>query len=90
MARALRQIDLFAAPKKQSAIRRRPVRAVVHLNPQSAMRKPQHRLTRSNVELRGPKSGLKLGPRSSRGVRSAPFPAQIPKPPTKWVLEGAQ
>eukprot|EP00969_Alexandrium_andersonii_P131829 5829939-Alexandrium_andersonii.AAC.1 len=28
---------------------------------------------RSKLELRGPRSGLKPDPRSSRGVRSAPF-----------------
>eukprot|EP00969_Alexandrium_andersonii_P055829 2460590-Alexandrium_andersonii.AAC.1 len=31
----------------------------------------QKRCGRSDLELRGPKSGLEIGPRSSRGVRSA-------------------
>eukprot|EP00969_Alexandrium_andersonii_P331217 14639158-Alexandrium_andersonii.AAC.1 len=39
--------------------------------------------TRSNLELRGPKNGPNMGPRSSGGVRSAPFLTQIPNPPTK-------
>eukprot|EP00969_Alexandrium_andersonii_P347918 15383603-Alexandrium_andersonii.AAC.1 len=35
---------------------------------------------RSNLELRRPRSGLKVAPRSSRGVRSAHVFAQIPNP----------
>eukprot|EP00969_Alexandrium_andersonii_P086229 3801349-Alexandrium_andersonii.AAC.1 len=31
-----------------------------------------------------------MGPRSSRGVSSAPLLAQIPNPPTRWVLEGVR
>eukprot|EP00969_Alexandrium_andersonii_P350408 15433177-Alexandrium_andersonii.AAC.1 len=31
-----------------------------------------------------------LCPRNSRGVRSAPFVAQMPNPPTKWVIAKAQ
>eukprot|EP00969_Alexandrium_andersonii_P178673 7899936-Alexandrium_andersonii.AAC.1 len=33
---------------------------------------------RSNLELLGPKSRLRIGARSSRGVRSAQFGAHIP------------
>eukprot|EP00969_Alexandrium_andersonii_P144709 6399176-Alexandrium_andersonii.AAC.1 len=54
-------------PKVQSAIHPRPVRAPISLNPQSAMRNTQNRFTLSSPELRGPKSGLEMGPRSSRG-----------------------
>eukprot|EP00969_Alexandrium_andersonii_P352610 15438051-Alexandrium_andersonii.AAC.1 len=43
----------------------------------------QNRFRRSDLEPRGPKDGLKSGPRSSRGVRSAPLLAQIPNLPTK-------
>eukprot|EP00969_Alexandrium_andersonii_P023602 1030686-Alexandrium_andersonii.AAC.1 len=45
---------------------------------------------RSNLKLRGPKSGLKHGPRSSRGVHSAPLLAQIPDLPRKAGLEGVR
>eukprot|EP00969_Alexandrium_andersonii_P176143 7788374-Alexandrium_andersonii.AAC.1 len=45
---------------------------------------------RSNLELRGPKNGLKLGPRSSQGVRSAAFSAQIPNLRTNAGLEGVR
>eukprot|EP00969_Alexandrium_andersonii_P057921 2551595-Alexandrium_andersonii.AAC.1 len=41
----------------------------------------QNRFRRSNLELRGPRSGLKNGPRSSRGVRSDPFCALNPNKP---------
>eukprot|EP00969_Alexandrium_andersonii_P070086 3092884-Alexandrium_andersonii.AAC.1 len=34
---------------------------------------------RSELELRGPRNGLECDPRSSRGVRSAPLFALIPK-----------
>eukprot|EP00969_Alexandrium_andersonii_P052344 2298683-Alexandrium_andersonii.AAC.1 len=37
-------------------------RAAICLNPQSSLRKAQHHFKRSNLELRGPKSGLKIGP----------------------------
>eukprot|EP00969_Alexandrium_andersonii_P149151 6595491-Alexandrium_andersonii.AAC.1 len=42
------------------------------LNPQSAMRNMQSHFTHSNLEPCGPRNGLQTGPRSSRGVRSAP------------------
>eukprot|EP00969_Alexandrium_andersonii_P333415 14735093-Alexandrium_andersonii.AAC.1 len=48
----------------------------------------QNRSKRSNLELRGPKNGCKLGPRSSRGVRSAQFLVEIANPPMKWAIEG--
>eukprot|EP00969_Alexandrium_andersonii_P255319 11286128-Alexandrium_andersonii.AAC.1 len=35
-------------------------------NPRSAFLKTQHRLRRLNVELRRPRNGLRMGPRSSR------------------------
>eukprot|EP00969_Alexandrium_andersonii_P089211 3937965-Alexandrium_andersonii.AAC.1 len=54
------------------------------------MRTTQNPFTRSNLELHGHRSGLKIGPRSSRGVCSAPLLAQIPNPPTKRVLEGVR
>eukprot|EP00969_Alexandrium_andersonii_P258484 11428708-Alexandrium_andersonii.AAC.1 len=52
----------------------------------------QNRFKRSNLELRGPRNGLKSGPRGSRGVCSAPFPAQNPDLPTtawpEWIRRG--
>eukprot|EP00969_Alexandrium_andersonii_P192062 8483830-Alexandrium_andersonii.AAC.1 len=56
---------LFIAKRPQSAIRARPVSAAIRLNPQSAMRKAQHRFKRSNLELRGPRNDLKTGARNS-------------------------
>eukprot|EP00969_Alexandrium_andersonii_P054440 2396356-Alexandrium_andersonii.AAC.1 len=64
------------------------VGTAIRLNPQSAFWNTQNRNTRSNLELRGPRSGLEMGPRSSRGVRSAQLFADIPNLPTKWVIEG--
>eukprot|EP00969_Alexandrium_andersonii_P174463 7713710-Alexandrium_andersonii.AAC.1 len=63
-------------------------RAAIRLNPQSAMRKMKNRFRRSELELRGPRNDLRIGPRSSRGVRSAAFLAQIPHLPTKRAIEG--
>eukprot|EP00969_Alexandrium_andersonii_P252895 11177405-Alexandrium_andersonii.AAC.1 len=40
---------------------------------------------RSNLELRGPRNGLKVDPGSSGRVQSAPLFAQMPNPPTKWA-----
>eukprot|EP00969_Alexandrium_andersonii_P307673 13600583-Alexandrium_andersonii.AAC.1 len=54
------------------------------------MRKTQNRFRRSNLELRGPNNGLRIGARSSGGVRSAPFCALIPNLPTKAGLEGVR
>eukprot|EP00969_Alexandrium_andersonii_P358984 15452186-Alexandrium_andersonii.AAC.1 len=54
-------------PKLQSAIRPRPVRAQIRLNPQSTLRKMRTRFRRSNLELPGTRSSLKIGPRISRG-----------------------
>eukprot|EP00969_Alexandrium_andersonii_P247996 10958783-Alexandrium_andersonii.AAC.1 len=48
----------------------------------------QNRFRRSNLELRGPRSGLKICPRSSRGVRSAQLCMEIPNPPPERVIEG--
>eukprot|EP00969_Alexandrium_andersonii_P216184 9548652-Alexandrium_andersonii.AAC.1 len=67
----------------QSAIRARPANATIRFDPQSAMRRMQNRFKRANLELRGPKSGLEIGPRSSRRGRSAPCFAQIQNPPTR-------
>eukprot|EP00969_Alexandrium_andersonii_P028579 1248080-Alexandrium_andersonii.AAC.1 len=38
----------------------------------------QHRCKHAKPELRGPRSGLEIGPRSSRGAGHAPFPAHNP------------
>eukprot|EP00969_Alexandrium_andersonii_P370043 15476423-Alexandrium_andersonii.AAC.1 len=43
----------------------------------------QNGFRRSNLELRESRDGLKFGPPSSEGLRSAPFFAQIPILPTK-------
>eukprot|EP00969_Alexandrium_andersonii_P069958 3087975-Alexandrium_andersonii.AAC.1 len=45
----------------------------------------QNRFRRSELELRGPRSGLKICPRSARGVHSARLFAPIPNP----TVEGA-
>eukprot|EP00969_Alexandrium_andersonii_P114942 5083228-Alexandrium_andersonii.AAC.1 len=37
----------------------------------------------SKLELRGPRTGLKVDPRSSGGMHSAPLLVQTPNPPTK-------
>eukprot|EP00969_Alexandrium_andersonii_P297789 13161512-Alexandrium_andersonii.AAC.1 len=50
----------------------------------------QNRFTRSNLELRRPKNGLKIGTRSSRGVRSAQLLVEIPNLPTNMGLEGVR
>eukprot|EP00969_Alexandrium_andersonii_P282635 12494857-Alexandrium_andersonii.AAC.1 len=62
----------------------------ISLNPQSAIRKLQRRFKRSELELRGPMNGLNMGPRSSPGVSSASFSAQIPNPRTNTALEGVR
>eukprot|EP00969_Alexandrium_andersonii_P002937 126482-Alexandrium_andersonii.AAC.1 len=49
-------------PKVQSAIRPRPASAATRLNQQSALRNTHDRFGCSNLELRGPKSGLRLVP----------------------------
>eukprot|EP00969_Alexandrium_andersonii_P249994 11048231-Alexandrium_andersonii.AAC.1 len=72
----------------QSTTRSMPVRSAIRLNPQSAMRNMQNCFKRSELELLGPKSGLKIRPRLSRRVRSAPLLAQIPNPPTERLNEG--
>eukprot|EP00969_Alexandrium_andersonii_P261978 11582098-Alexandrium_andersonii.AAC.1 len=59
-------------------------RAAIRLNPQSTVQNMHNRIMRSDLELRGPRKGLRIGPRSSRGVRSAPVLAQIPNPLAKW------
>eukprot|EP00969_Alexandrium_andersonii_P299292 13231496-Alexandrium_andersonii.AAC.1 len=64
------------------------VNGAISLNPQSAMREIQNRFRRLNLALRGPRIGLNIGPRSPRGVRSAPFLAQIPNPQTNTTIEG--
>eukprot|EP00969_Alexandrium_andersonii_P125567 5551239-Alexandrium_andersonii.AAC.1 len=50
----------------------------------------QNRFTRSNLELPRPRNGLRIGPRTSRGVRSAPFLTEIPNLPTKASLDGVR
>eukprot|EP00969_Alexandrium_andersonii_P015210 664237-Alexandrium_andersonii.AAC.1 len=52
-------------PTAQSAIHPMLVRARTRLNPQSAVRKTQHRFGRSNLDLRGPRNGLEIGPPNS-------------------------
>eukprot|EP00969_Alexandrium_andersonii_P153990 6808182-Alexandrium_andersonii.AAC.1 len=44
-----------------------PPQFTIRLNPQSAVRDMNDRFRRSNMELRGPRNGLEIGPRSSRG-----------------------
>eukprot|EP00969_Alexandrium_andersonii_P159773 7059725-Alexandrium_andersonii.AAC.1 len=65
-----------------------PVSGAIHLKLHPAMRKPQTRLRHSKLELRGPRKRLKLGPRSSRRVRSAPLFVEIPNPPSSARIEG--
>eukprot|EP00969_Alexandrium_andersonii_P141874 6272601-Alexandrium_andersonii.AAC.1 len=67
-----------------------PVSAAIRLNPQSAMRKTQNHFRRSNLELRGPRNGLEISPRSSQRGRSAPFSVQIPNLLTRAGLEGVR
>eukprot|EP00969_Alexandrium_andersonii_P047428 2080732-Alexandrium_andersonii.AAC.1 len=43
----------------------------------------QNGLRCSKLEIRGPRNGLTAAPRSSRGVNSAPFFAQMPNLPPK-------
>eukprot|EP00969_Alexandrium_andersonii_P180297 7968819-Alexandrium_andersonii.AAC.1 len=45
----------------------------------------QNPFRRSELELRGPRTGLKY-----RWMRSAPLLAQIPNPPTKAGIEGVR
>eukprot|EP00969_Alexandrium_andersonii_P236708 10449856-Alexandrium_andersonii.AAC.1 len=52
-------------PKVQSVIRSRPISTVTRPSPHSALPKMQHRFRHSELELRGPRKGLKIGPRSS-------------------------
>eukprot|EP00969_Alexandrium_andersonii_P027645 1206503-Alexandrium_andersonii.AAC.1 len=47
----------------------------------------RNRFRPSNRELRGPRNGLNIGPRSSRGVRYAQLFVEIPKLPTQAGLE---
>eukprot|EP00969_Alexandrium_andersonii_P017453 763062-Alexandrium_andersonii.AAC.1 len=54
------------------------------------MRKWRNRLTRSNLELREPRNGLKICTRSSRGVRPVRLFAQISNPPMETELEGGR
>eukprot|EP00969_Alexandrium_andersonii_P122129 5399440-Alexandrium_andersonii.AAC.1 len=48
----------------------------------------QNRLRRSKLELRGSRSSLRIGPRSSRGMRSAWLLALIPNLTTQGVVVG--
>eukprot|EP00969_Alexandrium_andersonii_P226439 9999545-Alexandrium_andersonii.AAC.1 len=51
-----------------TAIRARPVSVAIRRNlPQSAMRKTHNRFRCSNLELRGPRDGLKLAPGAPEG-----------------------
>eukprot|EP00969_Alexandrium_andersonii_P184154 8136850-Alexandrium_andersonii.AAC.1 len=51
------------------------------------MRNTQTRFRQSELEVLRPRNGLEIGPRSSFGVHSAQLHAQIPNPPTTWVIE---
>eukprot|EP00969_Alexandrium_andersonii_P370051 15476435-Alexandrium_andersonii.AAC.1 len=48
----------------------------------------QNRFRHSELELRGPTNDLRSGPRSSRGVHSAPFYALSPMAVTRSTLGG--
>eukprot|EP00969_Alexandrium_andersonii_P015780 690196-Alexandrium_andersonii.AAC.1 len=72
----------------QSAIRSRPVRAAIRLNPRSALRNVQNGLKRSELEPRGRNSGINIGPKSSRGLRPAELFVHIPNLPTGPAIEG--
>eukprot|EP00969_Alexandrium_andersonii_P040656 1781688-Alexandrium_andersonii.AAC.1 len=65
-----------------------PVSAAVRLSLQSAVHKLQTRFRRSKPELHGPGSGLRIGPWSSRGVKSTPLVAHLPDPSTETGIEG--
>eukprot|EP00969_Alexandrium_andersonii_P070151 3095735-Alexandrium_andersonii.AAC.1 len=54
-------------PKCNPQSAQRPVGARIRPNPPSAVRNMQNRFRRSSLELRGPKSGLKIDPQSSGG-----------------------
>eukprot|EP00969_Alexandrium_andersonii_P079639 3511295-Alexandrium_andersonii.AAC.1 len=72
----------------QSAIHSRPVSAAIRLTSQSATRKMQHRCRRSELELRGPRNGLRIDPRGSRGMRCASLHVEIPNLTTKAGIDG--
>eukprot|EP00969_Alexandrium_andersonii_P227338 10039674-Alexandrium_andersonii.AAC.1 len=71
----------------QSAIRSRHVNAAIRRTPQSAMRNMNNRFRRSELELRGPNSVLKIGPRRSRGVCSAPLFVESRNPLPNRAIE---
>eukprot|EP00969_Alexandrium_andersonii_P111896 4941990-Alexandrium_andersonii.AAC.1 len=50
----------------------------------------QNRFERSNLELRGPRSGLKNGHQALEGCVLRRFFAQNPNPPMKAGLEGVR
>eukprot|EP00969_Alexandrium_andersonii_P148372 6558620-Alexandrium_andersonii.AAC.1 len=50
----------------------------------------QTRFRRSELELRGPRNGLGIGPRSSRGVHSEQLFAQIRNLPTRAWIEWSE
>eukprot|EP00969_Alexandrium_andersonii_P084292 3718415-Alexandrium_andersonii.AAC.1 len=50
----------------------------------------QNGFTRSELELRGPISDLNIGPRSSRGVHSAPLCALGPMATTRRTPGGGE
>eukprot|EP00969_Alexandrium_andersonii_P347418 15360409-Alexandrium_andersonii.AAC.1 len=55
----------------KSAIRPMLVSAATRLNPQPALRSMHNCFKLSEPELRGPRNGLEIGPRNSRGINSA-------------------
>eukprot|EP00969_Alexandrium_andersonii_P133149 5888063-Alexandrium_andersonii.AAC.1 len=74
----------------QSAIRPMLVSAAIRLNPQSAMRKTQHRLRRSSLELRGPRNGLKLASEAPEGCVLHRFSRRIRIRPRKRASRGSE
>eukprot|EP00969_Alexandrium_andersonii_P191080 8440633-Alexandrium_andersonii.AAC.1 len=62
----------------------------IRLQLQSALQNMQHRFRHSELELRGPRNGLKISPRSSRRVRSAPRFVQFPNSRTQAGVEGVR
>eukprot|EP00969_Alexandrium_andersonii_P347680 15372319-Alexandrium_andersonii.AAC.1 len=83
MFNRLRAKSDTAVPSVQSAMHSRSVSAAIRFNPQLALPSLQPCFRRSDVELRGPRNGLKTGPRSRPRVQSASLLEQIPDPPTK-------
>eukprot|EP00969_Alexandrium_andersonii_P143889 6362849-Alexandrium_andersonii.AAC.1 len=65
----------------RSAVRSRPVGAATRLTLRSAARNMHNDFGPSELERRGPRSGLKCGPQGSRWMRSAQLLARSPNSP---------